>query len=91
MILRLSSNNIKAADSILDYNNDKYLYTDETLPFEIVIALKEEVSIQRIVIRSKEIYSSIMNQFIVYGAIALTNQENEEDNWSKLVEAKAKN
>jgi len=45
MILRLSSNKIKAAHSILDYNNDKYLYTDETLPFEIVIALKEEVSI----------------------------------------------
>jgi len=40
MILRLSSNKIKAAQSILEYNSDRYLYTDEVLPLEIVIALK---------------------------------------------------
>ena len=76
MILRLSSNKIKTSQSILDYKMDRYLYTDQRLPFEIVVALKEEVSIERIAIRSREIYSSIVNEFIVYGAIALTNEEN---------------
>ena len=41
MILRLSSNKIKAAQSILQYNADRYLYTDEKLPLQIIIALKE--------------------------------------------------
>ena len=40
MILRISSNKIKSAQALLDDNNDKYMYTNEKLPIEIVIALK---------------------------------------------------
>ena len=47
------------------------MYTDEKLPFEIVIALKEEVSIDRIGIKTNEYYSNSINKFIVYGAFSL--------------------
>jgi hypothetical protein len=52
MILKLSSSKIRSAQSILIDNNDLYLHTKEPMPIEIIIALKEEVSIERIVIKS---------------------------------------
>lgn len=61
MILGISSSEIIAARALLEDNNDRYMYTDAALPIEIIIALKEEVSIERIVIKSSEYYSSIVN------------------------------
>lgn len=67
------------------------MYTDSALPIEIVIALKEEVSIEKIVIKSNEYYSSSINEFVVYGAFSLERADKAKENWLKLVEAKAKN
>lgn len=58
MIISISSKSIRAPQALLEDNNDRYMYTDSELPLEIVIALKEEVSIDRIVIKSNEYYSS---------------------------------
>lgn len=41
MILQISNSNIKSSTSILDDNNDKYLFTSAKLPIELVISLKE--------------------------------------------------
>ena len=91
MILRISSQNIKSPNSLLDDDNGKYMYTTENFPLEIVIALKEEVSIEKIMIKSKEVYSSIIKKFIIFGAFALDHSHKGHDNWFKLVEATAKN
>lgn len=60
------------------------MYTDEDLPLEIVIALKEEVSVDRIVIKSNEYYSSTIREFVFYGAFSL---EKGQENWFRLVSA----
>jgi|JI10StandDraft_1071094.scaffolds.fasta_scaffold1461165_2 hypothetical protein len=52
MIISISSKSIRAPQALLEDNNDRYMYTDSELPLEIVIALKEEVSVDRIVIKS---------------------------------------
>lgn len=52
MVLSISSKSIRAPQAILEENNDRYMYTDSALPIEIVVALKEEVSIEKIVIKS---------------------------------------
>ena len=45
MVLKKSSLKIRSSQAILDDNMDHYMYTDEKMPLEIIIALKEEVSI----------------------------------------------
>lgn len=45
IILRKSSNRIHNAQAILEDSPEKYLYSEEKLPIEVVIALKEEVKI----------------------------------------------
>lgn len=65
IILRKSSRKIHKAEAILEDNNEKYLYSDEKLPIEIIIALKQEVKIDRIRIKSNQIYSSIVKNFIL--------------------------
>lgn len=68
------------------------MYTSAALPLEVIIALKEEVSIDRIIIKSNEYYSSSINEFVVYGAFALDKRGDKNgQNWFKVVEAKAKN
>jgi hypothetical protein len=63
IVIRKSSQRIHKAESILEDSSDKYLCTDEKLPIEVIIALKEEVKIERISIRSNEVYSSIVKEF----------------------------
>ena len=69
LLLAKSSSLIKGEKAILDDNMDKYLYTDDLLPLELIIALKEEVKIERIRILSSEIYSCTIKDFSVYGAL----------------------
>ena len=45
LLLAKSSSLIKGEKAILDDNVDKYLYTDDPMPLELIIALKEEVKI----------------------------------------------
>jgi hypothetical protein len=52
ILLRKSSQRIHKAEAILEDSSDKYLYSDEQLPIEVVIALKEEVKVEKISIRS---------------------------------------
>jgi allantoicase len=62
------------------------------LPFEIIIALKEEAKIERISIKSIEIYSSVVKSFILEGALNQDEDEPGESNiWFKLLSAEAKN
>jgi hypothetical protein len=93
IIIRKSSHRIHNAQAILEDSSEKYLYSDEQLPIEVVIALKEEVKIERISIRSNEVYSSIVRDFMLEGALDL-EEEGESDSkgyWFKLLSTSAKN
>ena len=67
----VSSSKIKSPKAILKSDPDAYLFTADVLPITIVIGLKEEILIDSFVIQSGEVYSCIVQDFIIEGAFSL--------------------
>ena len=85
-IIMKSSSKIYSAYSILEENQDNYLYSDEKLPIEIIICLKDEIRIDAILLKSSEMYSSIVGNFTIEGIFTL-----DSDKWFSLGNYTAEN
>ena len=53
----------RSTTNILIGDDDKYMYMERNLPIYFVIGLKEEVAVSKILMKSREMYSSIVKHF----------------------------